>query len=596
MATDGTEEPAVNDPPVDTPEENGEPPGTEESETSRVSPPIGATTINEQMDIEVVMLAVGSIREIAADIGARVKSRLGGGPKLVLLGDDSLLRKVAEWRAFSTRMNVVEEAIESLPVWRQEPETKLEGALVPMLSGASASIEALSRLLSFFKADTSYHGRSVAVESSTLYPALAGHLIENEVSSVSIGGTPMLSGPADHRQDLIGRMERLLQLRTQLAMMLTGAPAARNEDSPADDGSDASEQDLSGEADIATGSKTAQEATPAADVEDDQQQVDQTQIRSLIEAVDELMKDLTIAGDGTSRLTDLQAGSETAHLIDMAPRAYHLSAKVIKSGGAYRIRKHLFTTLFFGDQLSYSGGAVISFTLTDLKTLLVVDSDVVYHATGNVRFPGRVLHLIPSSLKDLRGKSEIVGTAEPTELETSAGHNAGGAVSATPHSGDDEYAAESEHRTVHDENLESAPAWRPAKSLLVLRNQINRMAPRRSTASDGIIGDVDHQNRNSDHNPWVIDAGLGVVTAMDITHDPRNNCSAERIAAAIRLSRDSRVKYIIWNRGIAYSRQVGSAAPWTWLNYTGDNPHTAHIHISVKPEKQAYDSERAWNI
>ncbi|HKP83174.1 MAG TPA: MBL fold metallo-hydrolase [Pyrinomonadaceae bacterium] len=138
--------------------------------------------------------------------------------------------------------------------------------------------------------------------------------------------------------------------------------------------------------------------------------------------------------------------------------------------------------------------------------------------------------------------------------------------------------------------------WRAAKSLLKLRDQVNTKAPRRNKASDGTIGDTAHCQRNSDHNPWVKDGSIGVVTAMDITNDPAKGCDANTIAEAIRASRDSRVKYIIWNRRIANSAAIGSAEAWQWRPYTGENPHTRHVHISVKPDKASYDSTATWSI
>lgn len=138
--------------------------------------------------------------------------------------------------------------------------------------------------------------------------------------------------------------------------------------------------------------------------------------------------------------------------------------------------------------------------------------------------------------------------------------------------------------------------WRVARSLATLRDQVNRRAPRRNKASDGTIGDARHCQRTSDHNPWVRDGGVGVVTAFDITHDPRGGCDANTIAEAIRASRDARVKYIIWNRRIANSAAIGGAQPWAWRPYSGDNPHTRHVHISVKPDKASYDSTAAWSI
>lgn len=129
-------------------------------------------------------------------------------------------------------------------------------------------------------------------------------------------------------------------------------------------------------------------------------------------------------------------------------------------------------------------------------------------------------------------------------------------------------------------------SWRVAESLLTLRDQYNAAHPRRNKASDGTIGDADHQNRNSDHNPWV---GPGVVTALDLTHDPANGADMNALANALVDSGDPRIKYIIWNRRIWNP----SIAPY-WRPYNGSNPHTKHLHLSVKSAKRYYDSDRPW--
>ena len=133
--------------------------------------------------------------------------------------------------------------------------------------------------------------------------------------------------------------------------------------------------------------------------------------------------------------------------------------------------------------------------------------------------------------------------------------------------------------------------WRVAPCLLTLLGQVNGLAPLRNKASDGTIGDAAHATRASDHNPWVMDGGTGIVTAMDITHDPPGGCDANRLAEAIRQNRDPRVKYVIWNRQIVSS----TVSPWTWRPYSGSNPHTKHMHISVRPEKASFASGATWN-
>ncbi|SAV37115.1 hypothetical protein [Klebsiella pneumoniae] len=87
--------------------------------------------------------------------------------------------------------------------------------------------------------------------------------------------------------------------------------------------------------------------------------------------------------------------------------------------------------------------------------------------------------------------------------------------------------------------------WRVAKSLLILRDQINQYAPHRNTDSDGTIGDEHHAHTNSDHNPQVIDGNIGVVTAIDITHDPQHKCDAQAIVDALVASKDKRIKALL---------------------------------------------------
>jgi uncharacterized protein YuzE len=164
--------------------------------------------------------------------------------------------------------------------------------------------------------------------------------------------------------------------------------------------------------------------------------------------------------------------------------------------------------------------------------------------------------------------------------------------------GDDIAADREEDRPMAGVEMEVAAAvqWRVAKSLLALRDQVNRKAPHRNKANDGTIGDAAHASRSSDHNPWVTDGNVGVVTAMDITHDPAHGCDANAIAEAIRSSQDSRVKYVIWNRRISNPLPLDGQPPWAWRPYHGANPHNHHVHISLKPEKSSYDSVASWAV
>lgn len=134
--------------------------------------------------------------------------------------------------------------------------------------------------------------------------------------------------------------------------------------------------------------------------------------------------------------------------------------------------------------------------------------------------------------------------------------------------------------------------WRVAKSLLKLRETVNGKFPARKKDWDGTIGDEAHASRASDHNPWVREGTTGVVTAMDITHDPAHGVDSYKLAEQLRIGRDPRIKYVISNRRICSSE----VSPWTWRPYKGKNPHDHHVHVSVHSDKIHYDDEAPWEI
>jgi hypothetical protein len=140
--------------------------------------------------------------------------------------------------------------------------------------------------------------------------------------------------------------------------------------------------------------------------------------------------------------------------------------------------------------------------------------------------------------------------------------------------------------------------WTLAPCLVTLRNQVNAIAPARLKASDGTIGDEAHAAQKSEHNP---DA-QGIVRAIDITQDPddhdgdpSNDLDAGKLAAQLVASRDSRILYIIWNRRIARSYPKPGIPAWTWATYTGSDPHTNHVHLSVVPDSRA-NNTNPWRI
>jgi hypothetical protein len=139
-------------------------------------------------------------------------------------------------------------------------------------------------------------------------------------------------------------------------------------------------------------------------------------------------------------------------------------------------------------------------------------------------------------------------------------------------------------------------AWVKVKWIQPLFDACNTLAPDRSHAQDGTIGDLAHASGTSGHNP---DDTPGVqaerqdadsipeVRAADV--DSRG-IPMERVVQAVLhgpASELNRLIYIIFNRRI-WSKSNG----WRQAVYTGDDPHDTHAHFSGDPA--ADEDSRPW--
>lgn len=135
-------------------------------------------------------------------------------------------------------------------------------------------------------------------------------------------------------------------------------------------------------------------------------------------------------------------------------------------------------------------------------------------------------------------------------------------------------------------------SWRVALALQSFIHQCDTAWPDRSKVSDGTIGDTRHQHEQSDHNP----NPAGVVTAFDLTEDPKGGPDCAVVAEQLRVDKDRRIKYVIWNRRIFSSYVSGGIPAWAWRPYTGSDPHTNHLHLSVSSLSHFYDDANPWQL
>lgn len=116
-----------------------------------------------------------------------------------------------------------------------------------------------------------------------------------------------------------------------------------------------------------------------------------------------------------------------------------------------------------------------------------------------------------------------------------------------------------------------------------LREQINARYPGRDKTSDGWIADARHfAAGHSDHIPSVLNDA--VVRALDIDRDLSGRPKPDLmpyLANQLRecAKKDGRISYIIFNGKICSSKKN-----WAWREYSGINPHRAHLHCSFTPK------------
>lgn len=144
--------------------------------------------------------------------------------------------------------------------------------------------------------------------------------------------------------------------------------------------------------------------------------------------------------------------------------------------------------------------------------------------------------------------------------------------------------------------LAAAGPRRVATSLQVLLQEADAVNPRRDKRSDGAYGDARHAQlgKGSDHNAWVIVAGVGVCRARDFDVDGLDLAGAfermRKLAAAGKLPQLAAGGYLI------FCGRITAPDFSHWREYKGENPHVTHGHVSVSLIAERFDDRRAWNV
>lgn len=141
-------------------------------------------------------------------------------------------------------------------------------------------------------------------------------------------------------------------------------------------------------------------------------------------------------------------------------------------------------------------------------------------------------------------------------------------------------------------------SWRMAKSLEVLRKEINGLWPDRDKTADGGIGDTAHAARPSKHNP----GPDGIVEARDFDEDVDGKDVGNGrelwslVQYLVALGRGGKHPALGPGAFIIYEGRIWSQVKgWIERPYNGPNAHERHMHVAVA-DGAGKDSTAPWGV
>lgn len=346
---------------------------------SRVKALEGSTSIDDKVFLECEILAHAAIARIADEVAEEVMeavkknpSQPGAHPTLFFL-DDSLAPSLHLFSSLQLQLALIEKSFHAVAPGvcegvRKAAALSMRASTAPVLSTVTGVMEGAFDLLGLFRQDTQLTGRTVTIQETALllglaralrakdceviYPKLLTFQADRDIQMSQDQLSKLFDAVFRARQEAADRLRPALQKLADLERAILGgerehaeATIERQKDL------EASSQDLK-----------VQMVATKKDIDPDLVLFENTDSRW-----HELQKAMATA-DEKSGLVPLQMLSRAGEVIERfqsAESAYLLFASGVVAGGTMRIKKSLWSTLFTGDGLEFSGGAVVTYALLD---------------------------------------------------------------------------------------------------------------------------------------------------------------------------------------------------------------------------------------
>ena len=301
-------------------------------------------------ETEAALLAAKAVDRAAQEIANRMPEggNVNGEKQKLLLYAAVHTPDFRAYLAFNTQLSVVEYVLNNAiftsdKTFQDHPKTEpMKGRIVPRLSAVGLSLNAVNKILGFFRTDYSINPSTVTFEDSLLVHALAKKTARRGYDVL----LPSIFNSAVHSatlSDVINKITKLV-IEQQSAIMKSKSHRETansfNEQSAKDGVSDDLKESYDNKA------KAHTEASESLD--------------SAAAVYDAFFSRLTTISDGKTPLSDVLLEAELVRFLKEDARL--LIVKIEKVGGAHYTKKNI-GTLFGAMPLYHMGGAVVSFVL-----------------------------------------------------------------------------------------------------------------------------------------------------------------------------------------------------------------------------------------
>jgi hypothetical protein len=349
----------------------------------------GVTSIDDKVFLECEMLAHSAVSDIAHQIAAEAVAAMPAvepvaampaqtaKDRTVILLDEPLVSAFQLFSALKLQLALFEKGFDGVaPLAATAPPEGLRLAGIPgmAISTVTGAVEGVLDLLGLFRQDTQYSGRAVAIKETALYLEVA-HFLRQKGFQVIY--PRLLTFQAEEETQLS---------QTDMSQLFDGEFTARQK------AAQRLRPMLVQVAGIEQEILDREREFPSATTDRQKVLTQEIQDRKarLVTARKNLDPDLVLFENTDTQWNDLQKGLATPdeksgqvpmQLLNRAAEAiarfrtsapaYFLYADAVVAGGTMRTKRNLWRTLFHGDAIEFSGGAVISYALFDGKARIL---------------------------------------------------------------------------------------------------------------------------------------------------------------------------------------------------------------------------------